>query len=176
MAILVTGGTGFADHNPVEALLARDDGFVIELRTTAQDSEFVISARWPGDVCCVRLVADTVRRRWKNAAADTEAICAAVRRPTMRFVAVKTAEQQSVLDRPACCLGASGQLAHAIRGHLAQNGIVALIGREELQRLIETMVDESAERRSSVLWAQRVAGSNQAAPTNTDQTSVMLVS
>ena len=25
MAILVTGGTGFVDHNPVEALLARDD-------------------------------------------------------------------------------------------------------------------------------------------------------
>jgi transposase len=36
-------------------------------------------------------------RRQKNDAADAEAICEAVRRPTMRFVPVKSAEQQSVL-------------------------------------------------------------------------------
>src|SRR5208283_3133599 len=36
-------------------------------------------------------------RRQKNDAADAEAICEAVRRPTMRFVPVKSAERQSVL-------------------------------------------------------------------------------
>ncbi len=36
-------------------------------------------------------------KRNKNDAADAEAICEAVTRPSMRFVAVKTAEQQSVL-------------------------------------------------------------------------------
>ena len=35
-------------------------------------------------------------KRNKNDAADAEAICEAVRRPTMRFVATKTKEQQSV--------------------------------------------------------------------------------
>ncbi len=36
-------------------------------------------------------------RRQKNDAADAEAICEAVTRPTMRFVPVKSAERQSVL-------------------------------------------------------------------------------
>jgi transposase len=36
-------------------------------------------------------------KRNKNDAADAEAICEAVTRPTMRFVAVKTAEQQSLM-------------------------------------------------------------------------------
>jgi transposase len=36
-------------------------------------------------------------KRQKNDAADAEAICEAVSRPTMRFVPVKTAEQQSVM-------------------------------------------------------------------------------
>src|SRR3546814_15155395 len=44
---------------------------------------------WSSDVCSSDL--------GKNDAADAEAICEAVTRPTMRFVAVKTPEQQSVM-------------------------------------------------------------------------------
>jgi transposase len=88
-------------------------------------------------------------KRQKNDAADAEAICEAVGRPTMRFVPVKTAEQQSVmvLHRTRLLLMRQRtRLANAIRGHLAEYGIVAPIGREGLQRLIEMVVDESAER------------------------------
>ena len=88
-------------------------------------------------------------KRQKNDAADAEAICEAVSRPTMRFVPVKTAEQQSVmvLHRTRLLLMRQRtRLSNAIRGHMAEYGIVAPIGREGLQRLIETIVDESDER------------------------------
>jgi len=50
-------------------------------------------------------------KRNKNDAADAEAICEAVGRPTMRFVPIKTPEQQSVLmlHRTGSCLCASAQ-------------------------------------------------------------------
>ena len=88
-------------------------------------------------------------KRQKNDAADAEAICEAVSRPTMRFVAVKTAEQQSVmvLHRTRLLLMRQRtRLANAIRGHMAEYGIVAPIGREGLQRLIEMIVAGSDER------------------------------
>ena len=87
-------------------------------------------------------------KRQKNDAADAEAICEAVGRPTMRFVPVKTAEQQSVmvLHRTRLLLMRQRtRLSNAIRGHMAEYGIVAPIGREGLQRLIE-MIVESDER------------------------------
>lgn len=88
-------------------------------------------------------------KRPKNDAADAEAICEAVGRPTMRFVPVKTAEQQSVmvLHRTRLLLMRQRtRLANAIRGHMAEYGIVAPSGREGLQRLIEMIVDGSDER------------------------------
>jgi transposase len=88
-------------------------------------------------------------KRQKNDAADAEAICEAVGRPTMRFVPVKTAEQQSVmvLHRTRLLLMRQRvRLSNAIRGHMAEYGIVAPIGREGLQRLIEMIVDRSDER------------------------------
>ena len=88
-------------------------------------------------------------KRQKNDAADAEAICEAVSRPTMRFVPVKTVEQQSVmvLHRTRLLLMRQRtRLANAIRGHMAEYGIVAPIGREGLQRLIEMIVDASDER------------------------------
>jgi transposase len=88
-------------------------------------------------------------KRQKNDAADAEAICEAVGRPTMRFVPVKTAEQQSVmvLHRTRLLLMRQRvRLSNAIRGHMAEYGIVAPIGREGLQKLIEMIVDESDER------------------------------
>lgn len=71
-----------------------------------------------------------VKRR-KTDAADAEAICEAVARPTMRFVAVKTVEQQAVLmlhksrDR---MVRQQTMLINALRGHLAEYGIVTGVG------------------------------------------------
>jgi transposase len=78
-------------------------------------------------------------KRQKNDAADAEAICEAVTRPTMRFVEVKSPEQQSVmvLHRVRQTLMRQRiQLSNAIRGHMAEFGLVAPIGREGLQGLI----------------------------------------
>ena len=73
-------------------------------------------------------------KRQKNDAADAEAICEAVTRPTMRFVEVKSAEQQSVmvLHRVRLMLMRQRiQLSNAIRGHMAEFGIVAPVGRQD---------------------------------------------
>ncbi|MGE7468562.1 IS110 family transposase [Bosea sp. NPDC003192] len=78
-------------------------------------------------------------KRQKNDAADAEAICEAVTRPTMRFVAVKNPEQQSVmvLHRVRLMLMRQRiQLSNAIRGHMAEFGLAAPIGREGLGSLI----------------------------------------
>ena len=70
-------------------------------------------------------------RRQKNDAADAEAIAEAASRPTMRFVAVKTEEQQarSMIFRTRDLLVRQRtQLVNALRGHLAEHGIVAAQG------------------------------------------------
>src|SRR5271156_6816521 len=62
-------------------------------------------------------------KRGKNDAADAEAICEAVTRPTMRFVGVKTPEQQSImmLHRVRLILMRQRtQLSNALRSHLAE--------------------------------------------------------
>ena len=77
-------------------------------------------------------------KRGKNDAADAEAICEAVAGPTMRFVGVKTTEQQSImmLHRVRRILMRQRtQLSNALRSHLAEFGIVSPIGREGLDRL-----------------------------------------
>ena len=67
--------------------------------------------------------------KWnKNDAADAEAICEAVTRPSMRFVAVKSADQQSlmILHRTRSLLiRQRTMLVNAIRAHFAKFGIVA---------------------------------------------------
>ena len=65
-------------------------------------------------------------KRGKNDASDAEAICEAVTRPTMRFVAVKTPEQQSVmkLHRVRLMLNRQRtQLSNAMRAHMSEFGI-----------------------------------------------------
>lgn len=87
-------------------------------------------------------------KRQKNDAADAEAICEAVTRPTMRFVEVKSPEQQSVmvLHRVRLTLIRQRiQLSNTIRGHMAEFGLVAPIGREGMQQLIR-LVEESDSR------------------------------
>jgi transposase len=87
-------------------------------------------------------------KRQKNDAADAEAICEAVTRPTMRFVEVKSPEQQSVmvLHRVRQMLMRQRtQLSNAIRGHMAEFGLAAPIGREGLASLTR-LITERDER------------------------------
>ena len=78
-------------------------------------------------------------KRNKNDAADAAAICEAVRRPTMRFVGVKSAEQQGRLMQHRTrdlLLRQRTQLINALRGHMGELGMVAAQGREGLKTLL----------------------------------------
>ena len=71
-------------------------------------------------------------KRGKNDATDAEAICEAVTRPNMRFVPVKSADQQAVLmlhRTRALLIRQQTMLANAFRAHLAEFGIVVAQGR-----------------------------------------------
>ena len=79
-------------------------------------------------------------KRQKNDAADAEAICEAVTRPTMRFVPVKSPEQQSIMvlhKTRQMVMRQRTKLANTIRAHMAEVGIVAPIGRKGLELLLE---------------------------------------
>ena len=78
-------------------------------------------------------------KRNKNDAADAEAICEAVQRPTMRFVPIKTSEQQSVLmlhRTRHLFVRQRTTLINAIRAHLAEFGIIAGVGRHGVEQLL----------------------------------------
>ena len=88
-------------------------------------------------------------KRQKNDAADAEAICEAVTRPSMRFVEVKTPEQQSalVLHRTRQVLiRQRTQISNAIRGHMGEFGLVVPLGRNGLQTLIGIIGNEADQR------------------------------
>ena len=85
----------------------------------------------------------------KNDASDAEAICEAVRRPTMRFVQIKSAEQQGqlMLHRARDLLiRQRTQLINALRAHLAELGIVAAQGREGIKELLKIIASEEDAR------------------------------
>jgi transposase len=70
-------------------------------------------------------------KRGKTDASDAEAIAEALTRPTMRFVAVKTVDQQSVLMLHKVrdlLVRQRTMLINALRGHLAEFGIIAARG------------------------------------------------
>jgi transposase len=76
-------------------------------------------------------------KRNKNDAADAEAICEAVRRPSMRFVPVKSAEQQAVLTMHRArdlLVSQRTMLVNALRAHLAEFGIVGAQGMQSRLR------------------------------------------
>ena len=88
-------------------------------------------------------------KRNKNDMADAEAICEAVTRPTMRFVEIKTADQQSVLmlhRTRHLFVRQRTMLINALRAHLAEFGIVAGIGRNGLERLLNVIEDGEDDR------------------------------
>jgi transposase len=88
-------------------------------------------------------------KRNKNDAADAAAICEAVTRPTMRFVAVKSREQQSLLmlhRSRSLLIRQRTMLVNAIRAHLAELGIVAPVGLRGLKALLAVISDPEDER------------------------------
>src|ERR1700738_715087 len=88
-------------------------------------------------------------KRNKNDAADAEAICEAVRRPTMRFVQIKSVEQQGqlMLHRARDLLMRQRtQLINALRSHMAELGIVAAQGREGVKELLKIIASEQDAR------------------------------
>lgn len=79
-------------------------------------------------------------RRQKNDAADAEAICEAVTRPTMRFVPVKSAERQGVLvlhRTRELLVRQRTMLINAIRGHCAEFGMIVAQGARRVSELVE---------------------------------------
>lgn len=83
-------------------------------------------------------------KRHKNDAVDAEAICEAAQRPTMRFVAVKSEEQQAaalVFRTRDLLVKQRTQLGNAIRGHLTEYGWVAPKGPSHLAMLADLLED-----------------------------------
>jgi transposase len=79
----------------------------------------------------------------KNDAADAEAIAEAVQRPTMRFVPIKSADQQAVLmlhRTRDLLIHQRISLISAIRAHFAEFGIVVGQGIRNLERLLGLLV------------------------------------
>jgi transposase len=96
-------------------------------------------------------------KRGKNDAADAEALCEAMSRPTMRFVPVKTVEQQAALmlvglrDR---LIRNRTQLSNAIRGYAAEFGLTAAKGMAHVVPLLERIqADESLPALARELFA-----------------------
>ena len=92
-------------------------------------------------------------KRNKHDAADAEAICEAVGRPTMRFVPVKTADQQAtqLLHRGREQLVRQRtMLVNALRAHLAEFGVVAAQGLRKVGELIAIIRDDGDRRLPAV--------------------------
>jgi len=82
-------------------------------------------------------------KRGKNDANDAEAICEAVTRPTMRFVAVKSPEQQAILSlhrSREILVKQRTQLVNVMRGLLAEFGISVPVGLQNAMRLARTTI------------------------------------
>ena len=83
-------------------------------------------------------------KRQKNDAADAEAICEAAQRPTMRFVPVKSEEVQGaamVFRVRELLIRQRTQAINALRGHLAEFGLVVPQGAANAARLIALVED-----------------------------------
>jgi len=103
-------------------------------------------------------------KRNKNDAADAEAICEAVRRPTMRFVPVKSADAQSILmlhrARHLLVRQRTAQVS-AMRAHLAEYGVVAPKGITHVRDLL-TVLESGASmlpdlaRQTLIIIAQMI--------------------
>ena len=87
-------------------------------------------------------------KRGKTDAVDAEAICEAVTRPTMRFVPIKSVDQQSVLmvhRTRSLLIKQRTMLVNALRGHLAELGIVAPVGIERIAELVDRVTGREGD-------------------------------
>jgi transposase len=109
-------------------------------------------------------------KRQKNDAADTEAICEAAQRPTMGFVAVKSEAAQAnavvfwARDLLEC---QRTQAINALRGRLAEYGLVVAKGSAHAAKLVEHVEDPAcdvpdATRLDWAMWVRSSAGQNPA--------------
>ena len=86
-------------------------------------------------------------KRGKNDAADAAALCEAMSRPSMRFVAVKSPEQQaglmllSIRDR---LVRTRTQLTNSIRGHAAEFGLIAAKGLGKIEPLLVRIGEDAS--------------------------------
>src|SRR5580698_7473869 len=83
-------------------------------------------------------------KRGKNDAADAEALCEAMSRPTMRFVPAKTAEQQAALMLAGVresLVRERTQLTNMIRGYASEFGIVAPKGLCKIEALLKRIAE-----------------------------------
>jgi transposase len=86
-------------------------------------------------------------KRGKNDAADAEALCEAASRPTMRFVPVKSADQQAALMLVGVrtrLIKRRTQLANTIRGFAAEFGVTIAKGMCRIEPLLERIAMEEA--------------------------------
>jgi transposase len=84
-------------------------------------------------------------KRGKNDAIDAEAICEAMSRPTMRFVPVKTVEQQAALTMLGVrdlLVKQRTMLINAIRGHAAEFGVTAAKGPKQITELLGRLASD----------------------------------
>lgn len=89
-----------------------------------------------------------VKRGKKNDRADASACCEAVTRPDMKFVPIKSVEQQAALmlhRARQLLVEEQTRLSNAIRGHLAEFGIIARKGAGGFKALLELLADEQSD-------------------------------
>lgn len=104
-------------------------------------------------------------KRSKNDAVDAEAICEAVTRPTMRFVAVKSEEQQAVLivhRARSLLVRQRTMLVNALRAHLAEFGIIAPQGIERMAELVARVLGPEADENAIPRLVRSVVGAYKA--------------
>ena len=85
----------------------------------------------------------------KNDLADAEAICEAVTRPTMRFVPVKSVQQQGLMTMHGVrdqLVNISTKLSNTIRGNLAEFGVVGAKGRLGVEKIVEILCNANDDR------------------------------
>lgn len=85
--------------------------------------------------------------RGKNDAADAEAICEAMSRPKMRFVAVKSADQQAaqmLLGVREGLMQRRTQVSNRIRGYAAEFGLVAARGLPQIEPLLAQLAEDAS--------------------------------
>jgi len=88
-------------------------------------------------------------KRNKNDAADAEAICEAVTRPTMRFVSVKSVEQQGILmvhRSRELLVRQRTMVINAVRAHMAEFGVIAPVGVPQVKKLLNIIADTDDDR------------------------------